>query len=83
MKIIGDIGASVPIDTMKDGDVAVITASPCPEHIGQIIQRYKIFLVNLGNHSDEGWGQYFARSVDTPNNGFLCRILPKGTKLEL
>lgn len=71
---------SVHIDSMKDGDVAVIVewGEYDNSHVGEVVQRYKNALVVLGKPSANCWTTMFTHGN---SNKYRVRILKKGEKL--
>lgn len=66
-----DKDESICVDDMKDGDVGVITEwCVCARYVGEIVQRYKNYLLTVGASSRHGWGEYF------PPHGRIenCRV---------
>jgi len=67
---------------IKQGQIAIITKCPY-SYTGKIVQRSNNNLVELGG--EFVWTEFFKKSGDDYNefNKYFCRILPKGTVLEI
>jgi hypothetical protein len=85
MKLITDITTDIPVGEMKDGDIAVITQwRDRSNYEGQIIQRYKDYLLCVGKPSHQGWGDIFKKDHDfLTDKTCMVRILPAGAVLEV
>lgn len=68
---------------MEDGDIGVIRQWKPESHIGEIVQRYDNFLINLGRIKDESWGKKFSSQVGLLDSEYRVEILPPGTLLEI
>ena len=86
MKIITKTDKSIPLRDMKDGDIAKIVQwgrgiwdRRC---CGEVVQRYKDFLVCVGKPSGQGWGKVFPPDAFGEDD-YRVEILPKGTVLEI
>ena len=88
MKIITKEDKSIPLMEMKDGDIARIVRWGYVETIdskglycGEIVQRYRDYLLCVGKSSDNGWGKIFNNK--SWSDMYRVEILPKGTILEI
>lgn len=73
---------SVHLLTMKDGDVAVIDQWGVHlGYIGKVVQRYKDYLISVGEASGQGWGEVFANSSEMKD--CYVRILKSGAEIVL
>lgn len=68
----------IPVGLMKDGDVGVIVSWSTGDYIGQVVQRYKNYIITVGQSSGYGLGEYFAGDC---NSGNRVRLLEPGEKL--
>lgn len=71
----------IPVTDMTDGQIAVVTQWTDDAYIGEIVQRFGLYLLQIGGGINEGWGEFFLISRNRPD--CRVRILPKGTKLEI
>ena len=70
---------NIPIGLMKDGDIAIITLSMYPEHVGTIVTRYDNHLVALGQPVGKSWMNHFP----TQSSSMKVRILQPGAQLTI
>jgi restriction endonuclease S subunit len=84
MKLITDITTDIPVSEMKDGDIAIVTKWKNDYYTGQVVQRYKDYLIRVGKPSKQGWGGIFKKDHDfLTDKSCMVRILPSGTVLEI
>jgi hypothetical protein len=85
MKLITDITTDIPVGKMKDGDIAIVTQWQHGfDYAGEIVQRYKDYLIRVGKPASEGWDDIFKRNYNfLYNKSCMVRILPSGTVLEI
>ena len=79
LKLTSNENDSVCVSEMKDGDIAVVTSWQISSYIGEIVQRYRDFLLVLGADSGKGWNEYFLNPNISLHN--QIRILKKGETL--
>lgn len=79
MKIIEEPKNDISIREMVDGQIGIITEFPGnPKHVNEIVQRYGVALIVLGQNLGNSWPTAF---VSLPEA--RVRILPPGTKIEI
>ena len=71
---------TINIHDMKDGDIGEIVDWPVRGCIGRVVQRYKDYLLTVGQESGNGWGKIFSTSRD---EGRIIRLLQPGEMLEI
>lgn len=71
----------IPVQSMKDGDIAVITCWDSSVYIGRVVQRYYNNLICVGSNSRNGWSDIFSSPVEKPSNQCRVRLLEKGETL--
>lgn len=81
-KIIKEVSQEVSVYSMKDGEIGIITSWGGPAYVGRIVQRHGDKLITIGQDSGKSWGGFFEASMPRLD-GYLVRILPNGTKIEL
>ena len=59
MKVLESVQNDIPLKSMKDGDIAIITCWNGSVHIGKIVQRFGNSLVCLGKPSGNSWTDIF------------------------
>jgi hypothetical protein len=85
MKLITDITTDIPVGKMKDGDIAIVTKwIDGFGDAGEIVQRYKDYLIRVGKPASEGWDDIFKRNYYfLYDQTCMVRVLPSGTMLEV
>ena len=68
----------VHVSEMEDGDIAIITKWEVKNYVGRVVQRYKNYLLTLGEDSGSGWGKFFNNKGMNNNYDDYVRILKKG-----
>ena len=49
----------IPVEEMKDGDIARIERWHAPEYEGRVVQRWGKHLVTLGSKKKRSWSNFF------------------------
>lgn len=71
--------SSIPVNQMKNGQIAIIRAWPVSLYIGNIVQKIEGKIIQLG--SENYWDIDSLNMTD--EKLFQVEILPPGTKLEI
>ena len=81
MKIVSEKSPEVPVNSMKDGQIAIFTkfGTVDDEYVGAIGQRYGDAFVFLG----KPYGQSLDTLFKSKSTDIFVRILPAGTVIEI
>ena len=79
VQLTNNITKNVPVGLMNDGDIAIITHSEYPQHIGKVVTRYGIHLITVGQPVGKSWANHFP----TRSSSMQVRILQPGEQLTI
>ena len=70
---------TIPVQSMKDGQLAEIVESSSLEYIGKIVMRYKSILISVGEPYEQSW----TAILDSLTATMKVRILESGEQITI